>query len=506
VEQRDYAAELGLVDRVPPQDLEAEQGVLGACLVSPEAAERVSEILAPEDFYRYAHAEIYRAVLRTQKGGYAPDMLGVMSVLRERELLDACGGPTYLMDLAGSIPTAAHAEHYARIVRKVATQRELITLGAQLVERGFAQDLQDPLDWASAEASKLADRRTGAEYHRIGDVAAKLVAEMEEAQQANWLGEGVSNRLPAYFPSLDNILGGFAPGQLVVLAARPGVGKSAFAVQVGVNAAKAGKPVIAFSAEMTADEVVMRVLSGWSGADSRSVLTGTIEGEAAESFKDAARMAARLPFAIFDDADITLRTIERKARRFKAENGGELGLVVVDYLQLLGGMPDEGNRRAAAANRNEEVSRLSRGLKVLAKHLGCPVLALSQLNREVEKRPGGEPQLSDLRDSGALEQDANIVMFIWAGQEFDQATKRGPMRFKVAKHRGGPCGHFTLNFDGPTTTFTDPLLETVWHDDQVMTRHQAESPPPPPAEPFAGWGPKGETGTGSVVAELTGED
>lgn len=507
MEQRDVSAELGLVDRIPPQDIDAEIGVLGACLVSPEAAERVSEILAPEDFYRKPHAEIYKAILRTQRGDYAPDLLGVSSVLRERELLDACGGYNYLMDLASSIPTAAHAEHYARIVRKVASQRELIALGARLVERGYRQDLDDPLDWAAGEASKLADRTTGAEYQRIGDVARRVVDEMEAARQAYWAGNLAPNRIPSGFPSLDDLTAGFAPGQMVTLAARPSVGKSAFAMDIAANVARSGKPVLAFSAEMQAEELVARILSGLSGADGRSVMTGSVSDEMAESFREAARMVQNLPFAIYDDSNITLRTIERKARRFKAEHG-EIGLIVIDYLQLLGETAEEYDRKRASSNRNEEISRLSRGIKNLAKALGCPILALSQLSREVEKRQGGEPQLSDLRESGSIEQDSNTVIFLWGPLETDAAGWRDVLA-KVAKNRGGKLGRFVLRFFGPTTKFHDPLLQPVWHQDEIKPRHQATTPPPTPAEPgvfAAGWEPKGETSSGSRVAEFTDED
>lgn len=508
MEPRDLPAEVGLVDRIPPQDIDAEIGVLGACLVSPEAAERVSEILAPEDFYRQPHAEIYKAILRTQRGDYAPDLLGVSSVLRERELLEACGGYAYLMDLASSIPTAAHAEHYAKIVRKVSSQRQLIALGARLVERGYKQDLEDPLDWAAGEVTRLADHRTGAEYHRIGDVARRVVAEMEAARQAYWAGDVAPNRILSGFPSLDDLTGGFAPGQMITLAARPSVGKSALAMGIAANVARSGKPVLAFSAEMTADELVSRIISGLSGADGRSMQSGSISDEMAESVYQAAVMVEHLPFAIYDDSNISLRTIERKARRFKAEHG-EIGLIVIDYLQLLGETAEEYDRKRASANRNEEISRLSRGIKNLAKALGCPILALSQLSREVERRQGGEPQLSDLRDSGSIEQDSNVVIFLWGGLEDDGSGWRD-VQAKVAKNRGGKLGRFLMRFFGPTTTFHDPLSQPVWHQGQVMTRQEAQKQPPPtPAEPGvfpAGWEPKGETGTGSVVAEFTDED
>ncbi len=481
MERRELPAELGLVDRVPPQDLDAEIGVLGSCLVSPEAAERVSEILAPEDFYRQAHAEIYRAVLRTQRGGYAPDLIGVSSYLREKGLLDTCGGYEYLMDLAASIPTAGHAEHYARSVRKVAAQRELINLGARLVERGFAQDLDDPLDWAAGEATRLADRTTGAEYHRIGDVAQRVVAEMEEARKAYWSGNIAPNRLPSGFPSLDDLTAGFAPGQMITLAARPSVGKSAFAMDIAANVARAGKPVIAFSAEMQAEELVSRVLSGLSGADGRSVMTGSISDDMAESFHEAARVVQGLPFAIYDDSNITLRTIERKARRFKAEHG-EIGLIVIDYLQLLGETAEEYDRKRASSNRNEEISRLSRGIKNLAKALKCPILALSQLSREVEKRQGGEPQLSDLRESGSIEQDSSTVIFLWGPLETDAAGWRD-VSGKVAKNRGGKLGRFLMRFFGPTTKFHDPLSQSVWSQGEVKPRYQTQQTPPPPEQP-----------------------
>ncbi|MNK58668.1 Replicative DNA helicase [compost metagenome] len=472
--ERDLSAELGLVDRIPPQDLESEQGVLGSCLVSREAAERVSELLAPEDFYQKAHQDIYRAILRAQRGDYAPDLLGVTSILREQELLDACGGYGYVMDLASGVPHAAHAEYYAKIVRKKASQRELITLGARMVERGFAQDLDDPLDWAAGEATKLADRRTGAEYHKIGDVARRVVAEMEAARQAYWAGDAAPNRILSGFPSLDDLTGGFAPGQMVTLAARPSVGKSALAMGIAANVARSGKPVLAFSAEMTSDELVSRILSGLSGADGRSVMSGSISDEMAESFREAAEMVDSLPFAIHDESNISLRIIERKSRRFRAEHG-EIGLIVIDYLQLLGETAEEYDRKRASANRNEEISRLSRGIKNLAKALKCPILALSQLSREVEKRQGGgEPQLSDLRESGSIEQDSNTVIFLWGPLETDEAGWRD-VRSKVAKNRGGKLGRFNLRFFGPTTTFHDPLLQPVWHGGEVVPRYQAQA-------------------------------
>ena len=498
-----------LVEMMPPQDVEAEQAVLGSILAIPALVDVAAGLLRPEDFYRDAHSTIFKAMLALWRAGKPADIVTVNGKLRDQQEIDETGGRIYLMDLMAAVPAPGAIAYYAQRVRVMAEHRAVIKLGATAIEQASAGDLEDPLGWMAAEAMALSDRSTSSELVRIGDAAAKVKAAKDEAKRAAYANEAPPNRVMTDMPTLDDLSGGFEGGDFAILAARPGVGKSALAAQIAGNVARRGEPVLFVSLEMPEDQITRRLAASWSGVGSRAVRDGLIDGEQEASFDDALRMLSELPLYFDAGGTATPSRVASMARKVKNQEGS-IGLVVVDYLQLMT-LDREERRGRASLTKNDEVALISRHLRKLSMALGCPVLALSQLNREVEKRQGGEPQLSDLRDSGAVEQDATIIWFLWRGPGYDDEAGRGPVRLKQAKHRSGSLGRVSLDYDGPTTRFTDPLEQPVWHAGAVMPRwqttqtHIAATHPEDTTEapPDEGWE---RTRTGSLAKDLTEED
>lgn len=502
-------APLDLVEMMPPQDLEAEQAVLGSVLAVPELMDTAADLLQPEDFYRTAHGTIFKAMLALWRAGQPTDIVTVNGKLRDQQEGDATGGSLYLMDLMGSVPAPGAIAHYARRVRLMAEHRAVIKLGATAIEQASAGDLEDPLGWMAAEAMALSDRGRGGELVRIGDAAQRVKAAKDEAKRAAFANETPPGRVLTELPSLDDLSGGFETGELIVLAARPGVGKSALAAQIAANVARRGEPVLFVSLEMPEDQITRRLASSWSGVDSRAVRDGLIDGEPEDAFDEALRMLGELPLYFDATGSATPATIASRARKVKAQEG-DLGLIVVDYLQLMT-IDREERRGRSSMTRNDEVALISRQLRMLAMALGCPILALSQLSRDIEKRQGGRPQLSDLRDSGAVEQDASIIWFLYRGAAPDEFGGRMPVNVDQAKHRSGSIGRICLDFEGSITRFHDRLEQDVWHAGAVMPRwqttqtHVAATHPEDTTEaPLeAGWE---RTRTGSLAKDLTEED
>jgi replicative DNA helicase len=430
-------------ERSVPYDLTAERSVLGAILLEREAILAVSDQLQPADFYLEKHAQVYTAMLACLARRVPPDLATVASELRRHEGLEPIGGLSFLGDLVAEVPTAVHVEYYAQAVVRAATLRRLIEAGGTISALGYDERgaLETTLDRAEQTLFAVSQRQRGADFVPLSTV----VQQFFDAAQAD-VDEQV---VPTGLLDLDRRLnGGLRPGQLALLAARPGLGKSGLAMSIAYHlGVRQQRSVGVVSLEMGRAELLQRLLAIHTGVDTRRVEGLTRRGDPA--MLDALGAIAAAPIAIEDSAMLTVMDVRSKARRLATVR--PLNLLIVDYLQLLIG-------DTATNSRVDEVSRISRQLKLLARELQCPILALSQLSREVEKRQSKVPQLSDLRDSGSLEQDADIVIFISREDSATETTPEGVADLHVAKQRNGPLGVVGVRFDAPTTRFTN--LET----------------------------------------------
>ncbi|ABO51801.1 primary replicative DNA helicase [Desulforamulus reducens MI-1] len=426
-----------MLDRVPPQNLEAEQSVLGAMLLERDAIFRVMEFLKPEDFYRDSHRIIYEVILELAEAGRPVDLITVSDILRDRGDLEKIGGVTYVATLANLVPTAANAEYYARIVEEKALSRALISVTTRISSRGYegTESPEELLEDAERSILELGQRRSTDSFTPIKEILIKAFENIEQVYN----NRGKITGVPTGFIELDNMTNGFQPGDLVILAARPSMGKTAFAILCGQYAAlKHQIPVAIFSLEMSKEQLVQRMLCSEAMVDAHKVRTGNIADEDWGKLSEAARHLSRAPIFLDDTGAATVREVRSKCRRLKAEKG--LGLVIIDYLQLMSG----GKR---IENRQQEIAEISRKLKGLAKELSVPVLALSQLSRAVESRTDKHPMMSDLRESGSIEQDADIIMFIYRDEYYNpDSEKKGIAEIIIAKQRNGSVGPVELGF------------------------------------------------------------
>jgi replicative DNA helicase len=429
--------------RLPPQDLEAERSVLGAMLLSAEAMADVVEILDAEDFYRSAHGKIYSSVRALFGHGEPVDVITAVDALRRAGLLDEVGGALYLRDLVDEVPTPASAPHYAKIVADAALRRRLIGAAADIMDVAYAgSDEADAIaDTAEQRIYDVARREDTEDAAAIGDLVNDAMSELEAIQNR----ESAYTGLATGFRDLDDLTSGLQPGNLVIIAARPGIGKSSLAMNIARNVAVQHEPVAMFSLEMSRYEIGMRLLCAearvpWDRIRNKRVGPDdwTRVVSAGETLHDA-------PLSIVDAGNVNIVDIRAKARRLKTGREG-LSLIIVDYLQLM-----TGPLTRRQDNRQQEVAEISRSLKLLAKELKVPILALSQLNRNPEARADKRPQLSDLRESGSLEQDSDVVMFIHR-DDADPEKKR-EAELIIAKHRNGPTGSIRLSFEPSLTQF-----------------------------------------------------
>jgi replicative DNA helicase len=429
-------------ERVPPHNLEAEESVLGSMMLSGEAIAAVVEILKSADFYRPAHQRIFEAVYGVYGRGEPVDAITVIEELKRRKAIDEVGGAIYVFNLVESVPTPASAAYYARIVSDNALLRRLIEAASRIMSRAYAVP-EDPRKAADeAEGLIYAVSRVDEQDQVVvmRDLVDESMAALEHIQQRDSPFAGV----PTGFLDLDTLLSGLQRGNLIVIAARPGVGKSSFVTNVARNVAvDAGKAVAMFSLEMSRFEIGMRLLCGEARVPWEKVRSGRVATEEWTRIVEAAEILHEAPLFIVDSGNITIVDIRAKARRLKSRN--ELGLVIVDYLQLMSG-------HMRTENRQQEIAEISRSLKLLAKELDVPVIAVSQLNRDPERRQDKRPQLSDLRESGAIEQDSDIVMFIHRDDSDDPQVK-GKADLIVAKHRNGPTATIPLTFLPHLTQF-----------------------------------------------------
>jgi replicative DNA helicase len=442
-------AESSRIERLPPQNVEAEEAVLGALLIDPDAIIRLATILKPVDFYREKHGWIYDAILNLHDRREPIDFLTVCDELERREQLNEVGGPAFITSLINAVPTSIHAEHYARIVERTATRRRLIDAAGQIAALAYqeAEDVEEVVDRAEQILFGVSERRISRELVPIRQVLSDYYDRIEYLTRHQ--GEMIG--IPTGFGDIDKLLGGLQRSDMVILAARPSVGKTSLALSFALNAAKKYKQRVAFfSLEMSDEQVVQRLISSETGIDSQRLRRGEIvEGEWGR-FMKATSDLADTHFYVDDTPSISALELRTKARRLHAEVG--LDLIIVDYLQLM-----RGDYRSE--NRVQEISTISRALKALARELEVPVLALSQLSRGVESRTDKKPILSDLRESGALEQDADVVIFIYRDELYNENTERKNIAdIIVAKHRNGPTGTVALYFKKELAQFREAEL------------------------------------------------
>ncbi|MGN6484521.1 MAG: replicative DNA helicase [Thermomicrobiales bacterium] len=434
-----------VIERLPPHNIEAEQSVLGSLMIDRDAIIKVASYLKPEDFYIWANGTIYQAILDLYNKREPTDLLTLSDELKKRGVFDDVGGDVYLTTLMGVVPVAVHVEYYGRIVERQSTRRRLIQAGSEIVGIGFqdALDTEEALDQAQRQILEVSQQRQTKDFQSIADVLDRFFDQIEYLQQHR--GEVVG--VPTGFTDLDQLLGGLQRSDLLILAARPSMGKTAFQLGLAYGAAVQHKRTVGiFSLEMAAEQLVQRLLSTETGVDSHRLRLGMIDDNEWDRVSRAFGRLAEANIFIDDAAGATVMDVRSKARRLQAEHG--LDLLIIDYLQLLSGRRTD--------NRVQEISEISRGLKGLARELNIPVIALSQLSRAVETRADHRPMLSDLRESGSIEQDADIVMFIYREEKYDEnSEKKGIAEIIVAKHRNGPVGTVNLRFFERTGRFAD---------------------------------------------------
>lgn len=431
--------------RLPPNNLQAEESVLGAMLLSREAIADAVEVLEPEHFYKPAHGHVYEAVTSLYAAGQPVDAVTVAEELNRAGLLEAIGGPGLLIDLQGATPAVGNAAHYARIVEEHALLRRLISVSNEIADIAYSvpDDVVKAVDDAEARMFDVAQRRVANTTAPIKDLLSDNLDRLEMLYER---GDAITG-IPTGFLDLDELTSGLQPNAFYVVGARPAMGKTAFALGMATNAAmQTGKPVLVFSLEMSQLELSQRILCSDAKVDATRVKTGKLDEADWNRISHSVGRLAEAPIYIDDNPHTSVMEIRAKSRRLKSRVG-ELGMVVVDYIQLMSG-------RSNAESRQVEVSEISRNLKILARELETPVIALAQLNRSLEQRQDRRPMLSDLRESGALEQDADMVMFLYRDEIYNaESDQRGIAEVIVAKHRNGPTDTVKLAFLGQYTRF-----------------------------------------------------
>jgi len=431
----------------PPQNLDAEESVLGAMMLAPGAIGVVSEILDAGDFYRESHAKIYRAALALYAKGEPVDAITLVDELEQRGELTDVGGRVRLHELAALVPATANAGHYARIVSEMAVLRGLIDAGSEIARLGWERpgETVDLVDRAEQVIFELSQQRTSEDFSHIESL---LKQSFERITQLYEAGVDITGT-PSGFRQLDAVTSGFQPGNLVILAARPSMGKSALGLCIAANlGVRYGTPVGLFTLEMSKAEVTQRLMCSEAKVESQRLRTGKLAVDDWPRLTAACDKLARAPIFVDDSGSITMMELRSKARRLKSKEPG-LGLIIVDYMQLM-------TSGTSAENRVQEVSQISRSLKVLARDLDVPILAMSQLSRAVEQRHDKRPILSDLRESGSIEQDADVVAFVYRDEYYnDESDQQGLAEVIVAKHRNGPTDSVKLSFLKRYAKFAD---------------------------------------------------
>src|SRR5487761_754430 len=431
--------------RIPPHNLEAEESLIGAMLLSRDAISAAIERCGDADFYKPSHAQIFSAITSIYNRAEPADAVTVAEELRRAGVLEDIGGAAVLVALQSNTPAISNASRYASIVEEHALLRRLIGVANEIAELGYGlpNDVIAAIDQAESMVFEVAQRRTVDSVAPISDLLGETLDRLEQLIDR---GEEITG-VPTGYTDLDRLLAGLQPSNLVVVGARPSMGKTAFALGAAVHAALTGVPVLFFSLEMSHLELAQRVLSAEARVDATRMRNGRLLNTDYTKVTNAISRLSAAPLHIDDNPNVTVMDIRARARRMKSREG--LGLVVVDYLQLMSG-------RHSAENRQVEISEISRGLKILARELNIPVVALSQLSRTLESRADKRPMLADLRESGAIEQDADVVMFISRDEVYNpESAERGSAEIIVSKHRSGPTGAVELAFVGNYARFAN---------------------------------------------------
>ena len=439
------------LQKVPPQNIEVEQSILSAILIENNTLPEVLEVVSEKDFYRESHRKIFAAMVDLFERNEPADLITITNILKEQGRLESVGGASYLAELVDTVPMATNAAHYAKIVREKATLRQLIERAASITTRCFEDrgDVEEVLDFAERSIFDISENKVRPAFHSLADILNDTYKAVEDAVGNKILVTGV----PTGYHMLDEKTSGLQPSDLIVIAGRPSMGKTALALNIAQNAGiQTGIPVGIFSLEMSKEQLSLRMLSSEARIDSSRMRGGFLSESDLARINRAAGTLYDLPIYIDDSPAISALEIRAKARRMKMEKG--LGLVIVDYLQLMRG-------RASAERRDLEISEISRSLKALAKEINIPVVALSQLNRKVEERSNKRPVLSDLRESGAIEQDADVIIFIYRDEVYNKKEGEADRtsEIDVAKQRNGPTGTVKLTFLDYCTRFEDMAPE-----------------------------------------------
>lgn len=435
-----------IIGKIPPQNIEAEQSILGSLLIDKDAVIKIADNLSPEDFYRDDHAIIFEAILVLFEKRSPIDLVTLTDYLEKSKKLKDIGGASYLATLVNFVPSAAHVKRYAEIVHTKATLRRLISAATNIIQFSYNEtdEVDSVLDKAESELLSVSQKFSRQYFIPVKSVLTETFDRIDELSKHKGKVSGVSTG----FKDLDSLLAGLQPSDLIILAARPSMGKTSFALNVAQHVAMREKtPVGVFSLEQSKEQIVDRIICGESNVDGWKLRTGNLTDEDFPKIGQAMAMLSEAPIYIDDSPMLNIMEIRTKARRLQSEHG--LGLIIVDYLQLM-----QGRQSSRDINRVQEISEISRGLKAIARELNVPVVALSQLSRAVEHRPDKRPQLSDLRESGSIEQDADIVMFIYRDDYYDpESEKKNIAEVLIRKHRNGPIGSIELYFIPNQTKF-----------------------------------------------------
>jgi len=445
--------------KVPPQNLEAEASVLGGILLENDAIDRVLEIVTPDLFYRESHRKVFRAMMELSDRSEPVDLITLSDFLKAKGELDAVGGTAYLASLANLVPTSANITHYARIVREKGILRHLITVATGIATRGLEDqgNVDEFLDEAEKSIFDISEKRINSSFVFLGDMMNDSIKMVEKLYERKEMITGV----PTGFNDLDKLTAGLQPSELIVVAGRPSMGKTAFSLNVAAHAAlHAGIGVAIFSLEMAKEQLGLRMLCSEARVDHSKVRSGHLAEREFPALVSAAGRLAEAPIYIDDTPAISILELRAKARRLVRDRDKKIGLIVVDYLQLMRGM-------SMVQNREQEISEISRSLKTLAKELHIPVIAISQLNRRVEDRGDKRPMMADLRESGAIEQDADVIAFIYRDEVYNKDSMNpGTAEIIVAKQRNGPTDTVRLTFINKITRFENySQVEEFYHEE-----------------------------------------
>lgn len=460
--------------RVPPQNLQAEQSVLGGIMLEQDAWDSISDVITEDDFYKPSHRVIFSAVRELNRKGQPTDLVTVSNYLMQSGQLDMVGGPTYLAEMMDQTPSVVNIKNYAEIVRDRSVLRKIITVGNTFVDRAYMQDFVDVDSFINEVESaifKISDMSTNQD---LVDASQIVKLSLERLEQL-YATKGDLTGVPSGFFDLDKMTAGFQPGELIIVAARPSMGKTAFSLNLATHAAVAEKKSVAyFSVEMGKEQVMMRILASEARISMSQLRCGNLNESAWPKLINTAAKVSEVPFYIDDTSGISPFDIRAKCRRMKARHG--LDLIIVDYLQLM-------SMKQKVESREREVSEISKMLKGLARELKIPVIALAQLNRGVEGRSDRRPMLSDLRESGSIEQDADVIMMLYREDYYDRDTPeiKGLAEVIIGKQRNGPTGTVKLRWR-PEFGLFENIVE---NDQPLVTTHGSNSPQPPRAAPSA---------------------